>query len=501
MNLRLFFRLLAGLLFAAPLSAAPKQFHVVAYNVENLFDLDGIALFDEYKQDSGDPEAYNRRKFLTKLETVAEVLGHVDNGRGPAVILFQELEADFTPESGIDTVPDFLDRFADTTVRAMLTDRWRPAYAGFPAHAWLAKALDDAGMRGYTHVAVAPAKPMDKGIAHANAVFSRFPIRRALLHPTDQARDIQEVEIDVAGHRLILFNNHWKSGASSPEREPIRVGNARVLRARVEAILAEDPFADIIIGGDLNSHYNHSRLFPEITTGINDILGSQGDEGALLEADGPALYNLWFELPPGERYAEVWRGRRGTLMHLIVSRGLYDLGGVGYVDGSFDKMVLPGLNADVLGRPLSWYSGGTTGGGASDHFPIIARFEVRSGRGVFPEIASTSDGADAPDYEMPLRFEPGGSVELLDGRFLGNFDPSRVGPYTDRIFRVQAEVVDARPLRLRVGDQVWDAYAYQDALFEALRERRASGEPMPLAVSPNYYRGKPQLIVEAILPE
>ena len=54
--------------------------------------------------------------------------------------------------------------------------------------------------------------------------------------------------------------------------------------------------------------------------------------------EGPDLYNLWFELPVEQRYSEVWRGRRGTLMHLLVTRGLYDAAGISYVDGSFNKL-------------------------------------------------------------------------------------------------------------------------------------------------------------------
>ena len=35
-------------------------------------------------------------------------------------------------------------------------------------------------------------------------------------------------------------------------------------------------------------------------------------------------------------------GRRGSLMHLISSRGLYDNQGISYIDGSFNHLILPG---------------------------------------------------------------------------------------------------------------------------------------------------------------
>ena len=67
------------------------------------------------------------------------------------------------------------------------------------------------------------------------------------------------------------------------------------------------------------------------TTGLNDVLRSQGNE---LAVRGPQrdLYNLWFELPAPERGSDTYRGEWGTLMHLIISRGLYDFRGVQYVD-------------------------------------------------------------------------------------------------------------------------------------------------------------------------
>ena len=125
------------------------------------------------------------------------------------------------------------------------------------------------------------------------AVLTRLPVRRHRSHPTLNARAILEVEAEVDGAPLFLFANHWKSGASDPETEPVRIANARTLRTRVDEILAADPNADIIIGGDLNSQYNQRQRYPRMKeTGINDVLGSQGNELAVRQPGRP-LYNLW----------------------------------------------------------------------------------------------------------------------------------------------------------------------------------------------------------------
>jgi endonuclease/exonuclease/phosphatase family metal-dependent hydrolase len=461
----------------------PVEFSVVAYNVENLFDADGVAIFNDYQQDEpDDPFTYSRRKFLTKLENTAEVLAALDYPDGPDVILIQELEGDFTPESSVVDFDSFLQKHSGQTVFDMIVHDWKPEYAGIPAVAWLLKMMDDIGMSGY-HVVVAPTKALDSGIAHVNAIFTRFPVKEVHFHEIRQARDIIEAELDIGGRSLWVYNNHWKSGASSPKREPIRVQNAEVLKALVEARLKRDPKVDIIIGGDLNSHYNHSILYPDIQTGINDVLGSDAREGG-------SLYNLWYEIEPEQRYSEVWRGRRGTLMHLIVSPGLYDAEGISYLDSSFRVGQIGGLNADAMKRPLDWNFVGQKGGGASDHFPLVARFSTAP----FNAKAPLNQTDDALNYEMRHDDDPTViPVDLPDGRFLNEPFRDDPGEIVGRLFSVKAKVIRERPLRLMMDGKEWSAYAPAPHVRDELKK----GIEKEMVVSYGYWKGKPQLVVEA----
>lgn len=468
----------------------PLTFTVVTYNVENLFDADGVSIFDDYKVNSG----YTPRKLLTKLQTIASVLKSVDGGDTPEIVLFQELEADFTPESTVEDYDAFLEMYSDTTVADMLDTEWSDAYAGYPASAWLLKALADEGLMGY-HVVTSEYRGTNSGPAHTNAIFSAFPIIKHEAHPILMARDIIEAELEVEGQSLFVYVNHWKSGASNPDREPIRVENAKVLRSLIDARLEADSHADIIIAGDLNSHYNHSALFPNIVTGVNDILGSTGNE-SFYETD---LYNLWFELEPEARYSEVWRGRIGTLMHMLITQGLYDDSGISYIDGSFDKLVIPGINADLIGRPIRWHSAGETGGGVSDHFPVYARFSV----GAFKATAALSIGDDVSSYEYPLSVAQfNGDLKLKDGNFLNYLSDAELLPHVGQLYTVDAVVESLRPLRLKVGRRTWSAY-YSDPNFIEegglpfyMKNHRGQAR---LVVQSNFYRGKSQLIVEDIL--
>jgi endonuclease/exonuclease/phosphatase family metal-dependent hydrolase len=477
--------LLSIVLFGSACAKQPTEFSVVAYNLENVFDVDGVAMFNDYQQDeSGDPFTYSRFKLLTKLQNATAVLAAFAP-EGPDVILIQELENDFTPESSVTDFDDFLKKYSDESVADMIVKDWKPDYTGIPSVAWLLKTMSDSGLSGY-HVAVAPQKSIDSGIAHVNALFTRYPIKQLHFHEISQARDIIEAELDINGHSIWIYNNHWKSGASNPKREPIRVENAKVLRRLIDARLAENPQADIIIGGDLNSHYNHSLLYPDIQTGINDVLGSQA-----LEGEG--LYNLWYEVEPKQRYSEVWRGNRGTLMHLIVSPGLYDSKGVSYVDSSFRLGQFRGVNADAMGRPLEWNFAGQKGGGASDHFPVVARFSTAP----FKAAAPLNQDDDALDFEMRHDDDPSIiPAELPSGLFLNEPLEKDPGEIVGRLFSVTAEVVNERPLRLNVAGKQWSAYAPAPHVRAQLKK----GTSHDLIVSYGYWKGKSQLVVAAVRP-
>jgi endonuclease/exonuclease/phosphatase family metal-dependent hydrolase len=484
--------------FGSALPAEP--FSVVVYNAENLFDADGVALFDDYQPASpANPDGYTNEHFLTKLTNTTQLMQLVGGGKGPDIILFQEFEADQTPEKWHGDLVRFLTDTTDYTVAELLTERFTDELAGVPAEVWLYKMMVDAGMREYFIAVSDGGVTSDRPIAHANVTFSRFPILEARTHHSPGARGTLETKVDVGGYPLYLFNSHWKSGASNTALEPTRVGNAQVMRERIDQILRADPQADIIIGGDLNSHYNQSALFPELkATGINTILGSQGNEVALLRSGKPDLYNLWYELPRSERGSDIFRGQWGTLMHLIVSRGLYDFRGVQYIDNSFAVMKKPGMNADaVTGLPVRWNQVGP-GGGFSDHFPLLAWFRV------VPD--------NAPNRFLTLRNPSQAPVETTDPRLIDysglDLDSAPLalqlaaeaplqGPeHYSKVLLVESVVSGERPFRVTVGQEEFQIWSFDQELRERIYRDYPVGGAFAFYGELNRFRGNWQFVIQ-----
>ena len=475
-----------------------QSFTVLVHNVENLFDVDGVSLYDDYQ-----PESYTSGHLRTKLLNTAELLARFDGGRGPDIVLLQEVEIDHTPASGRMAPDEFLRRYTQKTVTELLAQSPLPAgLAGLPAELWLLKALEDRGLTGYAVVSGSdpgPAREAGSTRSIKCVTLTRLPVRAVRQYPLRDARHILEVELEVAGARLFVFNNHWKSGAGDPELEKIRVENARVLRQRIDALLAEDPHTDIIIGGDFNAHYNQHLRYPEMReTGVNHVLRAQGNELAI-RGRGRDLYNLWFELPPDERGSDIYQGEWGTLMQLIVSRGLYDYRGVQYVDNSFGLHRIPGLSVDAAGAPVRWEAGGPTGRGFSDHLPIHARFTVVTDQQPDRWLALTRP-AQGETRAEPRRVDYSGADLAALALSPDSLPPDanlHDGSWNGRLFRIDADVVPDRHPRVRVRGQEFEVYGVSDAVRDPLHEQRRRGR-MSFYGELGTFKGRWQFVVRDV---
>jgi hypothetical protein len=323
-------------------SIEAKTFKVASYNVENLFDLtpEGTE-YPEYIPNTG--FGWTKDMANIKYTNIAGVIKDL----GADVVALQEVES---KESLI-------------SLRNIL----REAGADYP----------------YFEIADSRAAPVKC------AILSKFPIieKEEIQVDNPMARSILKVTLDIAGNRVILFINHWKS-KNGPES--MRIVYAKTLKKEIDKLKKD---TDFILIGDLNANYDEYQTFLNSDrfndtggiTGINHILKTIKDSEMVNEkmltaqAENEYLYNLWLEVSETSRWSYIFAGHKESPDNIVVSRGLYDSKGISYSDNSFDKFQPDYLFKD--GTVYRWQMtergrGKHIGKGYSDHLPIFAYFST-----------------------------------------------------------------------------------------------------------------------------
>lgn len=493
-----------GLLLVAAMGeenlSAPsgREFTVMAYNVENLFDIDRVSPYDDYVEDPTNPDSYSPGKLLRKLKSISKVFQSVSDGKGPDLVLLNELEVDHTPETKVADLNEFLKKYEGTTYEKMLTTELTDELRGLPAEAWLLKALEDEGFKGYRIVVgEVPASAGAHEDAIKSGILTKFPVLHSQTIDTASARGVVEVTVDIGGTPFTLMANHWKSGAGNPAMENTRLGNAATLRKRLDEILAKDPQADVILGGDFNSHYNQAQRYSFMPkTALQDVLGSQGNEKAMLDEKGPVLYNLWFDLSEEKRFSDEYDGEWGTLIQLLITRGLYDGKGVITVDNSLQQVIVPKINChEELTKPWSWTNFGT-GWGASDHFPVLAKFRtVPAGAGESANLGHLESGGSAPSKAVPVGYDKLDRSKLKDAKSLAQATPEELAQAMGGIFLLNGNLSKKVPLTVEIEGKSYGLHAYDKNLNTAMRVL-PKGAPVHWIGELGVFKGKLQFVIQ-----
>lgn len=474
-------------------SQNPEEFTFVTYNVENLFDADGIAEYDDYSSTDRDGNPlYTKEDVLTKVQNVIKVMQQYNEGKGPDIIAFVELESDQTPSSKYADTGDFLGQFAHTTLKEMLGPDFDETVADLPSEWLLLKGMIDAGMWNYQVEVGYP--PMENGkptTVQKTAVFSRFPVLREKteIHPLERARPILEAHIDVNGNELVVFANHWKSGAGSAEMEEVRLQNAQVLRDRLDELVAENPQIDFILAGDFNSDYNQSTRYDFPKTAINDVLGSFGQESFMPPSKTEGIYNLWYELPLNERGSDTYRGQWGTLMQIMIPSTLYDGIGIDYSDNTFEVGDFGFNTFSSSGEPKRW-SSTFTGSGFSDHLPVSMKFKIANGKEPLVNPGQMDDDQWNPipvEYHIPTEFKTEAEFIVVD--------PTQTPEFFNEYFYLPATVT--ADFDFVVNGTTFDVYAPSFRLNEKLGTIAGTDSEIHFYGRFSQYRGRWQFVVES----
>lgn len=435
-----------------------KEYTLVVYNVENLFDADGIAVFDDYK-----PEVYTPAHVHTKIDNMVRLLSRFNNGCGPDVLVLSEVESDHSQSDGGNNydVNAFLLKYSNTPLSEMLGDGFNDEIANLPSELLLLKGFYDHGITDYdVATAYDPLRNGRPTHVQKNVILSRLPIdhNKTRSHTITDARPILEVWLEVQGYDLVVFANHWKSRASDADVEKVRVENAKVLKARLDELRSENPRVDFILGGDFNSDYNQSHRYPYMElTGVNDVMKSTGNELAVARGEEDKIFNLWYEHPIDKRGSDIFRGYWGTLMQIMISPGLYDYYGIQYVDNSFDVKRVPGKNIYAISEtPVRWNSVGA-GYGYSDHLPISMQFRVTTDNDMDRIINLSNPSVTDDEHWSPIQV----TVRMpVDGEYLTTSSMSgnlQTPELFDQLFLVEGTLTEAN--KVKVNDQDFDLYA------------------------------------------
>ncbi len=312
---------------------------VATYNVENLFDLhyDGTE-YSEYIPNT--IWEWNAETYKNKIRNISKVIVDID----PDIISLTEIESD----------------------RALRD---------------LQKELSRKGLY-LRYRAIADKKQTSV----KTAILSKYPIqkREIVVSQNLSTRNILEAKAIVGRKPLYIYVNHWKA-KSGPESK--RLPYAKALKRRLAQL---PPKSDYILTGDFNAHYEEHKSFVKKRrhndtkgiTGINHILATIDKEGKLytkqsLTQDGN--YNLWMELPENQRWSHIFKGKKETLDHIILSPSLIDKQGSHYLEGSFKSFTPEYLFKKK--RLFRWQRSRSrpvhhTGKGYSDHLPIFATFYI-----------------------------------------------------------------------------------------------------------------------------
>jgi endonuclease/exonuclease/phosphatase family metal-dependent hydrolase len=343
----------------APMPPARRRVTVAAawWNVENLFDwVRDPRVFDGDFTPGGanrwTPERYN-----AKLDNIASVIARLapDCAGGPAVIGLAEVE-------NRDVVEDLIRRPAIARRRYAIVHRESPDRRGIDvAMLYRPEMFTPEGVRTY-----------------------RYTLPADTLY---RSRDQLLVSGRLHGARIHFILCHWPSRYGGRLSERLRLHAAAITRRIVDSLHTVEPGARVVVMGDMNDNPDDRAL----RTGLGAAPGVEDALGAAAREPGRAvLYNAAWPL---------WRRGVGTLVFLgrwqlfdqtIVSASLLggESGGEAVAprdDGRvrftgmevFDREFLISGEGRYRGAPRRTFRDGAFDPhGASDHLPVVARFEI-----------------------------------------------------------------------------------------------------------------------------
>lgn len=277
------------------LAPEPLQLRVATFNVKLFFDT---------RCDSGRcrPGDWEQTPSIALFDRRADALADAIEALDADIVLLQELET-------VESLEALQQRMADRYPVAV---------------------LGETGGSASVDVGVLSTGTKRRVVTHRHRYFDR----PGQTGRTRFAREFLEVQIDVEGHRVVVFSAHFKSKLNDdPSR---RLGEATMARQIMLEAAEREPEATIILGGDLNDTPGSAPL------------------NALEE--GGALLRVASDVGRSQSWTYDYRGQLNELDHLYM---------------------VVGTGAYLPGTARSHHSNEDGGLADSDHAALTADFELR----------------------------------------------------------------------------------------------------------------------------
>jgi len=320
-------------------SFSQKEFKIMCYNVENLFDTKRDSLYNDTEYLPGGIRGWNYTRYKEKLSNIAKVIVAVGEWNPPALVGLCEIENENT--------------LNDLTRRT---------------------GLQQLNYK-FIHYESPDARGVDVALLYLSDLFEPInsrPIRVSFPNSTSTTRDILYTSGKISnGDTLHIFVNHFPSRLGGElESENRRIAAASFLRTAVDSVFEIHANAAIVIMGDFNDYPNDNSIVK--------TLKSSPLPDNFNEIEPQKLYNLAYKIHAegkigSYRHESQW----GMLDQIIVSGVLLDNSLKTKVLSNTFQVFAPNwlLEEDkIVGlRPFRTYIGMRYNGGFSDHLPIFVK--------------------------------------------------------------------------------------------------------------------------------
>jgi len=317
--------------------------YLAFWNLENLFDAtDDLEVNDEQFLPDGERE-WTVDRLDKKMFNLSRIIRMMNNGNGPDILGVCEVENQ---------------EVFELMVSKYLSDlNYEIAY------------IESPDKRG-----------IDNGLIFKSSEFELLNIQADTVHLSDgwPTRLIFGVNLLTGNKKEItVFVNHWPSRSGGQmESEPNRIAAAQTLSEAVDRIFSFNEQANIFIIGDFNDEpVNISVLQTLNAMPIKcDSIPTEIEFKPERE-----LFNLSYEAFENGlgsyKYKDTWN----MLDQIIVSGSIIKGEYIHYICNSFEVYkpdFIVTKSGKYEGAPFPTYGGRRYLGGYSDHFPVIAKFEI-----------------------------------------------------------------------------------------------------------------------------